>query len=242
MMRVDRLDLRYQVQLQGPLHVGSGLDRGLVDRAILRGPDGWPFIPGSAIKGLVREQCDRIAAALNLPVREPHVAGADIRHLARGPTVVELIFGSRWHPGTLGFSDALATAERTPRSLDALVFARTRVSLSRRTGAAQRQLLYTTEYVAPAVTFAGRIAGVIQWNPSDLFRDEHHPLTALLVAGLLAVDRIGGDRSVGGGHCAIRLVALRLNGALFEGEQVVAEVERLFDQLPDLPLLEEMTA
>ncbi|GIW08076.1 MAG: hypothetical protein KatS3mg060_2881 [Dehalococcoidia bacterium] len=240
LMRADRLALRYEIRLLGPLHVGSGLERGLVDRAVMRGPDGWPFIPGSAVKGLAREKCDQIAALLGLTVREPHNAGADVRQLLKGPTVVELLFGSRWRPGTISFSDAHPTGlgDRSERTLDWLLFDRTRVSISRRTGAARRQLLFTTEYVAPVLTFEGTVAGVVLWEPDDVFDDEHHPLIGLLLAGLLSVERVGGDRSVGAGHCSLRLLRLQLNDAVFEGDAVSTEVERLIDQLVFCELLD----
>ena len=42
-----------------PLHIGCGQDVGLVDNPIIREKTtGFPFIPGSSIRGVLRNKCE----------------------------------------------------------------------------------------------------------------------------------------------------------------------------------------
>ena len=73
-MKPQRLDLCYEIVWNGRWHVGSGYQSAVADRLLrrIRGIDGDPFVPGSQIKGIVRNQCERFALALNLDAINPH--------------------------------------------------------------------------------------------------------------------------------------------------------------------------
>lgn len=49
------------VQLTGPMHIGTGFARGLIDRTVVRGRDGLVYIPGSTLKGKLRDACESLA-------------------------------------------------------------------------------------------------------------------------------------------------------------------------------------
>ncbi len=64
MTRTDRLEVSYDLTFETPFHFGTGLRVGLVDRTVVRDHDGYLYVPGSTIKGVVREQCDWLAASM----------------------------------------------------------------------------------------------------------------------------------------------------------------------------------
>ena len=62
--RVDRVHLEYQLDFAMPFHFGTGMRAGLIDRAVLRDSKGYLYVPGSTIKGVVREHCEQLARFL----------------------------------------------------------------------------------------------------------------------------------------------------------------------------------
>ena len=54
-MRTDRIHITYELTFTTPFHCGTGLRVGLIDRTIVRDNDEYLYVPGSTIKGIVRE-------------------------------------------------------------------------------------------------------------------------------------------------------------------------------------------
>ena len=51
-------------ELLGYWHVGSGRGSGAAeDASVIKTPDGWPYVPGKAVKGLVREAAQTLEEA-----------------------------------------------------------------------------------------------------------------------------------------------------------------------------------
>ncbi len=175
------LELSYRLQLMGRWHFGSGLERGTLDRAILRDGRGVPYIPGSHLKGRLREAVEWICRILKLPVFEPHSLDDESARRFALPQAsgnpVERLFGARDREGSLIVGHAHPDGTRAQKLLaspDALLPLR-RVSMDRGLGRARDRRLFYTEYgyglpsqpagaavtedtaTAPSVTFRGRI-------------------------------------------------------------------------------------
>jgi len=212
--RTDRLSVIYSVIFESAFHCGTGLPRQLIDRSIQRDRHENPIVPGSTVKGALRDRCESLAALFGLTARSPHDLDA-ARADYDAPDMIARIFGSRVHPGGLFFDDLRLTHtdrvlfERTP-SFGSTV--RTQVSLSRRTGAARPKFLFSSEYGPPGVTFEGKIHGHATGLPVDVPPDSPTYTTLLLVAGLLALDRLGGSRSAGAGRCRSEINTIKVNG------------------------------
>lgn len=237
-LRRDIIAIRYDLAFLAPFHVGSGYRRGMAHRSVLRDADGLLFVPGSAVKGNARERSEQIARMFGLNAAEPHGEGADPSRFFGSREIVDTIYGSRLRPGTLWFDDALMHEE------DALLFEspgaqaaakyrefqverRTRVSMSRLTGTARSAHLFSSEYGIPGLRFRGRVRGVLEGNslPDEQANATYELL--LLLAGLLAVDRLGSNRSAGAGSCQISLTELRVNNT-------ERQAEKIFDSFGDL--------
>ena len=219
-MKPQRLDLKYRIAWKGRWHVGSGYQSAAADRLQQRwgGRDGTPFVPGSQMKGVLRHQCERLALALDVEAVDPH-AGAEtgdpklvqhFRPLAKSNLLIDRLFGSRYQGECLFVTNAVAEA-RAPQG-GTTVAART--ALDRVTGTVMEQHLFTTELVEGDICLRGDVrarhpVGVLTQQDGD-FPYEY----ALLVAGLLSLDALGGDKSVGLGRCEIGLEpeSLRWNG------------------------------
>lgn len=239
----ERIAIEYKVRFTSPFHLGTGSGAGLIDRMVRRDARGYLVIPGSAIKGAVREKCWQLACLYGLRAPSPHVTPDDdkawndalLEFRPRG-SLLWAIFGSRVRPGSLYFDDATMDTEyralfdhRVPRLQrkyrEHQVEVRTQLGLSRQTGTARPHLLYTSEYGLREIPFSGRISGVI----TDLLAPSGQVTYALilLLAGLLAVDHLGGNVSPGIGHCRLELTYLLVNGQACSWKDLV-------DLLPDL--------
>jgi len=209
-MSPQRLDLHYRVDWQGDWHVGSGYESAATDRLVRRMPHNrQPFVPGSQIKGLLRHQCERLAAALHADVVDPHAGNPENDRrlvegfvpLAHSDLVIDRLFGTRYQGECLFATNALSVSEED----DALLQTRARTAMDRVTGTVKEGNLFTTELADRSLSLQGSLrarhpAGVLTQEDGD-FPYEY----ALLVASLLTLGSFGGDKSVGLGQCSIKL-------------------------------------
>ena len=210
-MQPQRLDLEYHIVWQGRWHVGSGYQSAATNRLLHRmgGVDGSPFVPGSQIKGVLRHQCERFACALGLEAVNPHDGIKEdnqklVKHfkpLAESSLVVDRLFGSRYQGECL----FVTNAEPVPSEEKTVTSVQPRTALDRVTGTVMEQHLFTTEFVEGGANLQGSIrarhpVGVLTQYDGG-FPYEY----ALLLAALLSLDALGGDKSVGLGRCEIRL-------------------------------------
>lgn len=220
---MDRVLIRYQLDFTSPSHFGTGFRAGLVQRAVCRGDDGYLYVPGSTLKGALRERCEQLAALFRLKRHDPHGDAAGLAEFHRLPSIIDVIFGSRTRPARLSFDDAQLTADAKQlfdgegadqrRYLGRQTFQRTQVGMSRITGTARSQQLYTSEFGLNGLSFSGSISGLLQPTPTPAGETPRHLALALLVAGLLALDRLGGSKSTGAGQLSCRLTGdILLNG------------------------------
>jgi len=231
------LDLPLTITVKGPLHIGTGYDRGLIQRVVVRervmigrrtgdrkkeNVARHVYIPGSGLKGKVRSACEDLARLAGL---EPCGAPQPLTMCGRDRDeycLVCRVFGA---PGgnvpdgrEFYWQDAhLTTQSRKEASIEGQPWGqtmeRTQVQLSRARGTAAEDRLYTSEFAAPGLTFAGRVSGWLEATPCSV--DCGYYEVNLLLAGLQMVNMLGGGRSRGAGQCQIALpdkVSLRVEG------------------------------
>lgn len=211
----QRLDVNFTITWESAWHVGSGRGTVQVDRLLRRracGPRGErvPFVPGSQIKGVLRHQCEQLAALLGGNVVSPHVIGPEadpallkqFLPLAQSELLIDRLFGSRFQGECLFVEDALPA----PGDHLGTIRAHSRTAIDRRTGTAREQTLFVTEVVQGRATRlhsrleARHPAGALTQD-GDGCPFEY----SLLLAGLLSLDRLGGDKSAGFGRCRITI-------------------------------------
>ena len=253
----QRLDISYRIQWDGEWHVGSGFRTAATDRLIQRlgGAGGRPFVPGSQIKGVLRHTCGRLAQSLGLDAIDPHATSRDqwrllvehFRPLKQSPLVVDRLFGSRFQGDCLFVDNAMpASAEGQgdqdqaetsgpdeaagTREYPRVVRART--AMDRLTGTVKEGHLFTTE-LAQRVELVGRIRAR---HPDGVLTqyDGGFPYEyALLLAGLLSIDRLGGDKSSGLGRCHVTVERVIWNGAEKGLEECLAPLAEIAEFAPN---------
>ena len=217
-MKPQRLDLCYRIIWQGRWHVGSGYQSAVADRLLRRLPNNAPFVPGSQIKGVLRHQCERLALALGLEVVNPH-AGIEedeqslIQHftpLKKSDLMVDRLFGSRYQGECLFVTNAVPMSGE----VESATSVQAHTAIDRVTGTVMEQHLFTAELIEGDVKLQGKIrarhpAGILTQDENG-FPYEYD----LLVAALLSLDALGGDKSLGLGRCKIKVIdkSLRWNG------------------------------
>ncbi len=228
-MTPQRLDIGYRITWKGRWHVGSGYQSAVADRLQQRSAADAPFVPGSQVKGALRHQCERLATALGVETVDPHdvprrrrnrrpAAGAEegdcnlvkhFRPLAKSGLLIDRLFGSRYQ-GECVFVTNAEPAKQEPQSTIAVA---ARTAIDRVTGTVMEQHLFTTETVEAGPDLHGAVrarhpAGLLTQDDAG-FPYEY----ALLVAGLLTLETLGGDKSVGMGRCGIEIDSLNWNDA-----------------------------
>src|SRR5260370_37610457 len=105
----DRIQIDYTLQFLTPFHCGTGTRVGIIDRTVARDSNGKLYVPGSTLKGVLREYCEQLSRFYvpDMQVTSPHNAGAVVKGQGQVISMVTRIFGSQYHPGRLFFDDVL---------------------------------------------------------------------------------------------------------------------------------------
>lgn len=205
-MKKNHIHLTYTLTFESAFHIGTGMSRGLIDRGVARDAGGVLYIPGSTIKGILREKCEQLAAFPLFGAQQtPVIASPHLEHLrvfAATPTLVEAIFGSRYREGTVFFDQAALTDEDKAFNKEFHVEIRTRTCISRLRNTVQEQALFRSEYGLADLAFTGAIYGIVE-GP-EISENICSPVV-LLAAGLRMFDRIGANKSVGMGQFTFRV-------------------------------------
>ncbi len=191
MTKIDRIHLEYNLKFATLFHCGTGIREGLVDRTVVRDSDGYLYIPGSTLKGVLRERCEQLARFYEKDeqakqlVRSPHDAKAALQALGNNkPTMVTRIFGSQNSPGRLFFDDARQIEKHNQQydsqekvedgehsGLDTYkglqVAQYTQVRLERPTRTSVPGALFTSEFGNYDIEFKGIIQGWIECTPVE---------------------------------------------------------------------------
>jgi len=222
-LEIEKINLEYTLHMFSRFHCGTGYSFGLVDRMARKDHSGYLLISGSTVKGLVRENCERILAMCDLEPGQPQDEIKEIMHINR-PRINDMIFGSKFHPGMLYFNNAeLSEDDKVifdgpgtggkKRYLSLQTKILTQTSISRRLGVVKQKSLFNSEYGINQLTFKGRIFGMLQgMSISELGIDSKGTDSLLLtLAGLLMIENMGSDRTRGAGKCRVDITNLMVD-------------------------------
>ena len=173
--QTDRISIEYDLTFTTAFHCGTGIREALIDRTVMRNGGSYLYVPGSTLKGVLRERCEQLARFYGQDKQEkgraqsPHDAEAALWGLGKSkPTMVTRIFGSQNRPGRLFFDDA-EQAESEIKEYDSResggkgkyrdlqVSVYTQVRLDRPTRTAVRGALYSSEFGNSDIPFRGTI-------------------------------------------------------------------------------------
>jgi CRISPR/Cas system CSM-associated protein Csm3 (group 7 of RAMP superfamily) len=217
-MPLQTIDLSgVTIGVSGPMHIGTGFGRGLLNRTVVSGRDGMVYIPGSTIKGKVREACAKLANLNSLG----QCPGPHPRRLAEGEhwkrCLICRIFGAPAYPSTLQWHSALLSKDwasalrhnisKESSQVPGQTVTRTQVQISRMRGMAAEARLFKID-AAPFLTGRLYLTPVSFAGDPDVYYE-----LILLLAGLKTIYALGGSRSRGAGHCEIHLPEnIQVNG------------------------------
>ena len=187
-------------------HVGSGAGiPGSVDRQVLRDEEGFPYVPGKTLTGILRDAAEWIAdvrdaekkgnkwknVLIGLFGEQPESHGGTPGGFASGAAIgigsAELSWGLRNY--VHGLREASGADLRA-----ALFTVRPGVKIDRATGRALEDHLYSTERVRGCTLYAP-----VKYLRGPLSKDEEK----LLEDAIRVVRRLGGKRRRGGGRCRL---------------------------------------
>ncbi len=213
------IDIRLTVTFTSKWHTGSGEGSFLVHRLVKQDARGFPYIPGSTFRGIARESCEKLSRTLDYhEPADPHDTRLDrpglFGPLKDSASPVDRLFGGKYEGSELFFKD-LRLQGAPPPGWQA---EQARIRMSRAFRTVKQGALFTTQHARP-MTFKTAIEG---YHDNLYFFEEGAPPYAycLLIAGLMAIDRVGGDKSTGSGEVSIGIASMLLNGETLEPEAV----------------------
>ncbi len=233
MTRTDRIHLTYTLTFLTPFHFGTGLRAGLLDRTVVRDSGEYLYVPGSTLKGTVREYCEQLARLYESEESDARTRVVDLYDekkvlwgLSQTSTMITRIFGSQQQPGHLFFNDAHQSdeeravfdgGEQGSRSTkgkykSAQTDIYTQVRLARPTRTSVPGALFTSEFGIRNFAFQGSIEGWIECTQIESIPEGPTYSLLLLLAGMHLLDAIGGNKSTGKGRCKLTITALTVNG------------------------------
>ncbi|HOB09864.1 MAG TPA: RAMP superfamily CRISPR-associated protein [Limnochordia bacterium] len=214
---MHRSDVQFRLEFSGRWHIGSGTGRGLIDNAV-RLKRIWrdgkfillPALPGSTIKGVLRQECERIAELFGQKWIDPHDEAAVLQQgfcpLVDSDYIVDRLFGTRYQGECLFVEDGQWIGEA-----NVLEGISHRVAIDRSTGTVMPEHLFVHNYIDQGA-FRCQITAIHQ--DDDLHPLEGSPVPmeyVLLIAGILGLGRLGSNRSVGLGETAVLIESVVYN-------------------------------
>lgn len=157
-----------------------------------------PYIPGSTLKGVIREACEKLSRTLGFPEpSDPHSTDLTLpgafEPLNKALSPVDCLFGNKYEGGGLFFRNAHLISD-----LHHHFFPKTRARMNRKLGTAKDHHLFSSEYGLPMA-----FETMLTCHHQDLvvFEEDDPPYAyCLLIAAINLVERLGGDKSSGAGH------------------------------------------
>jgi len=220
-----RIIVSYSVETLSDLRIGGHQSTapGEVDNMVIRDGRGFPVIPGSSLKGVLRSEMERLLSSLGLKTCNVHET-----HGGCGECTVCYLFGGGRLGGSIRIRDARADTKKT--------LIRDGVGIDRKTRKAMDGKKYDIEVVPVGVRFEGKV--VIE-NPG-LGDGDYTKLDAFLTTVRFfneTVGAMGGATTRGFGEVRINIHEIRevtaedyLEGS-FEGH--VVDEERVKGQWRD---------
>ena len=233
------VQIDYELQFDAPFHLGTGITSGMVDRTVIRDAGNDLYVPASTFKGVLREHCEQLCRFYlpNGQIASPHDAYAALAQFGKAPTLISRIFGSPLYPGGLRFNDARQEEETHNVYREVQTSISTQARIDRVTRTAANEALYTSEFGTRYLVFEGTIKGLLDCTPIEKLTvtaqgQETYTLTPtcsllILLAGLLMVERLGGNKSTGKGQCRCSITNVLLDRHKCTKEQWQSWIEQL---------------
>jgi CRISPR-associated protein Csx10 len=212
--------LSYVLYVPGDMHIGTGMGLpGLIDEHIVRDHRGFTYVPGSHIKGLVRDSCVQLLNYLGklkdiCQGQRDRLEDKDLPYglcgfLGQSPCVICAIFGSPATPAGFWFSPAEyepdyrnAVREADPSLAWRDMFTSAHAAIDPQTKRAAEYQLFSLEVARPVAAFRGRIEPLPALTEAKVNETE---LLGWLTASLLFTRHLGGRRRRGWGRCRFEL-------------------------------------
>ncbi|MFN8578245.1 MAG: RAMP superfamily CRISPR-associated protein [Candidatus Sericytochromatia bacterium] len=237
-----KIEISLEIPVMQRMFIGSGFSDNTVNRKVLRDSKGIAYIPASSLKGVIRNQCEKIADLYNFDILSPHDQSLDnFKNSKDSKYITDIIFGSKFEGEKLFFNDAYPEEEAYKNNE---IISRNSIDRLMRTS--KDSHLFTTEYIRNAkdkddfVIYKSKIKGYHQ----NLTGDEIPIEYAFLIVSILSCKFIGGDKSTGAGWIkdGIKINEIKYNNKLFSGDSIKNEFlkEFLNENYEDLKALFEV--
>jgi len=208
--------IKVAIKIKSGFAIGSGLGlAGILDDTIMRDVRGLPYIPGTTLKGVIRDACEEISLIADYPCYENVVD--ELKNLAtltggrpdpEQMSLVTRIFGSPLFSAIFEFGSAyLDPSDDSITSLigASAVWSESHNSIEQSTGTAKKDYLFTHEVALstsnaqdiPDYHFDFSITPLA--NPILDKDKDKNKLVGLLMCGLRFIDRIGAKKTRGKG-------------------------------------------
>lgn len=226
---MHRISLDLAIKLGSRWHAGTGEGSQTVNRIIRRDSANLQYIPGSTLKGIVRESCERLCRTFGFP--EPHDPHAkNIRDkgvfgpIEQVSSPADALFGNKFESGEIFFRDVRLDQNAVPEKCCEI----TRTSMYRGLRTVRKGHLFTSEYAGEEcfrTTIDGFHRQLLAFESNDI------PLAyCLLIAGILNIDRIGAEKSTGCGVVDISITKAEYNGRVIKAEEIFEYLDKgLYD-------------
>jgi CRISPR/Cas system CSM-associated protein Csm3 (group 7 of RAMP superfamily) len=205
-----KLELEYTLVSASGVLIGStaeilglGIDKTTVRRSV-QGGLREPIIPGSTMKGKIRDSCERILLSLGKEVCLAPRADTMCPHnrsVRQPPCPVCRLFGGPSDRSRIIFSDAIADTSRFDPRFASVIQAGVSLSRARRT--AEDDRLFYIERAVEGLHYRGTISGRLE---ADAVRE-----VALLMAAIERLIALGGSKSRGAGWTDPRVTKVTLD-------------------------------
>ncbi len=248
-MHRHRLKLKLSIRFLSKWHTGSGEGNLLTDRLLQRDARGMPYIPGSTLKGVIRENCEKLSRTLGFKEPcDPHSKSADFfKPLSEVLSPVDRLFGNKFEEGGLYFRNAYLSGDsqrsyfqtgqmesgtpQNPGSGWHRSYFQTRVQMNRKLRTAKDAHLFTTEYGFSPDKAPGDVIEFVTFIDGHhqnlvIFDEEDPPFAyCLLLAAIRMTNRLGGDKSTGAGHLenSIAITSFQYNDRTIDPEKYFKE-------------------
>jgi len=205
---MEPLQVRLDIKSGFSIRSGYGI-AGLLDGTIMKDKNGLPYIPGTTLKGILKQACAELALVNGQECYDDVVSEIrEVKRQEKDPNLREnlsyitRIFGSPFCPPCFEINSAfLSPADKDEIELLKLAtcWAESRNKIHPETGTAEEDHLFTNEIASGSNAFqmiANRSFGFSVSPKEASIPDE---LTSLLICGMRFVDRIGAGKSRGKG-------------------------------------------
>lgn len=208
------LELEVTVRFRSEFHIGTGHGiPGVVDDCTVRDGKGRLLIPGTTLKGVIRDACETVARLLDIQrcdgtlERSGRLCGINYAPDYGETCYLCNLFGNRGHEAKLRFGAArynaklekLLADDRLPQVVrDRLAHPEWHNRIDRRLGRAQEDFLFAYELGLKTWEFTASITEVSLIPP-----DRRRRHLVLLLAGIRFVRELGGKRRAGKGECRL---------------------------------------